>query len=98
ERPGGGADHGGRAFRGRDLVVVAVLVRDEDEIRGHAGDRRVTKRHATRGNPGADVAERVDQHGLRPRDEKRGLAVPADDHQMRFRYVTTRWSRRGSNP
>jgi hypothetical protein len=45
--------------------VVAVLVRDEDEVGGDAFDRRIVELNSARGR-GAHISERVDEDRLLP--------------------------------
>ena len=60
ERAGGRADRDRVAADGLDAVVVAVLVRDQQQVGLEPLDRRVVEVDAVRGR-GRHVAERVDR-------------------------------------
>jgi hypothetical protein len=63
-----------------DRVVIEMLVGHEHDVRVDAFDRRIAKFDPAAGHRGW-IAERVDEDGLLPREQERGLSVPANVHQ-----------------
>jgi hypothetical protein len=61
--------------------VVEVLVRDEQQIGGHARDGQVAELDPTGGEALAGDAERVDEHRPVAGDQEGRLAVPANAHR-----------------
>jgi papain like protease len=79
ECPGRRAHDLGRPADDLDCVVVAVHVRDEQEVGFGALDRRIVELHATRHEP-LHRTERVDKDGRLRVDQECGLPVPTDLH------------------
>jgi len=70
-----------------DGVVVAVLVRHEQQVRRMRLDRRVLESDP-RSHLGWERADGVDDNGvLRTGKRVGGLAVPADDHDVKIRFL-----------
>ena len=86
---------GGRANRLRvasdrvDTVVVAVLVRHEQEI-GFGVDRRVVELETVPARRLTHVGERIDEHAAAPGQQERGLSVPANTHEYLLRSCRAR--------
>jgi len=79
-RPGGRAQHRRGAAHDLGAVVIAVLVRDQQEIGLHARDRRIGEAQAALGEARDAAAEGVDEDAPLALDQERRLAVPADQH------------------
>jgi hypothetical protein len=65
--------------------VVTVLVRDEQQIDFGTHNRRIVELQASPGGKPCHVSERIDEDALLPSQQKRRLAVPADERQWSSR-------------